>query len=448
MQCSTSKAARASWETKTVPPTSSWEALFAQLPPDFEERARTSGALVRRRGIHNARDLLQVILAYAVGDWSLRQVGAWGTVSGVAEVSDVTVLNRLRQSVNWLEGLVVHQLTRRLPSATPAAVRLRLLDATVLARPGSKSSDWRIHLSFDLAEWQADSLTLTTTRTGEGLQHFTFAPGEIVVADRAYGYPKKLTALLATGASCVVRCRWTDLAEYTHQGQPFALLAWLRSTFRPAGAQTQAIDLQLTTASGTWPLRLVVAQLPAAEAAQARRRLRRKRQQKGETPSAETLYGAGFVLLLTNLPTQQGSAAQVCQLYRYRWQIELYFKRLKSILHLDRLRARDPQLARAYLLAKLLAALLLDTLAHTFLAPVPTWSDDLTRPLSLWRLTTLLWLSLQIFFYQQLLLLWHTDPARLRRYLCDSPRKRTQQAAHARLFIRSLSLVNVLPSLS
>jgi hypothetical protein len=455
MQCTTEQAQPTSGreETDAAQPTSCWQELFAQLPADLEARARASGALLRRRSIHSAAALLQMILAYALEDWSLRQVGLWATVSNVAEVSDVTVLNRLRQSVTWLEGLVAHLLSTRLVAAPPAAVRLRLLDATVLSQPGSCGSDWRIHLSFDLAAMQVDSLTLTDAKGGEGLHHFSFAPGEIVVADRAYGYKKELAALLAQGANCVVRMRFTNLAEFSQPGSnplgAFDVLAWLRSNFRTGTPQAKAVELQLTTAQGTFPMRLVACQLPAEAAEQARRRLRRKRQKQSKKPTAESLYVAGFVLLVTNLPAEHWSAAQVGELYRLRWQVELYFKRLKSILHLDRLRAHDPHLARAYLLAKVLAALLLDRLAHAFLAPVPTWCDDLTRPLSPWRLLSLLWLSLQTLFTQQLLLLLlRTDPARLRRYLCNSPRKRPQQDVIARLFVRSLSVVNVLPSLS
>jgi IS4 transposase len=46
-----------------------------------------------------------------------------------------------------------------------------------------------------------------------------------------------------------------------------------------------------------------------------------------------------------------------------RWQIELAFKRLKSLLNLDALRAKDPALARSYLLGKLIAALLIQCIA-------------------------------------------------------------------------------------
>jgi DDE family transposase len=451
MQCITSGAQPTSCpeEADSAQPTNGWQVLFSQLPADLEERARASGALLRRRSIHSASALLQLILAYAVGDYSLRQVGLWATVKGVAEVSDVTILNRLRQSVSWLEGLLAYLLSAHIVASPQAKVRLCLVDATVLSQPGSQGSDWRIHLRFNAGEMQVEGLTLTDATCGEGLHHFRFAPGEIVVADRAYGYKKELLPLLAKGVSCVVRMRWTNLAEFSQQGEAFALLGWLRSNFRTAAAEAKAVELQLTTPQGTYSVRLIACQLPAEQAEQARRRLRRKRQKQGKEATAESLYVAGFVLLLSNLPIEHWSALQVSELYRLRWQVELYFKRLKSILHLDQLRAHDPQLARAYLLAKLLAALLLDRLAHAFLAPLPTWTQESTHPLSLWRLTTLLWQSLQMLLTQNLLLLLlRTDPARLRRYLCNSPRKRPQQDVILRLFVRSLSVVNVLPALS
>src|SRR3954468_13756977 len=112
MQCTTKQVQSACKvkADKMTKLTTKWPELLEVLPADLEERARASGALLRRRQITSASELLQLILAYAVEDWSLRMVGAWGTLSGVAEVSDVTVLNRLRQSVSWLKGLVAHLL--------------------------------------------------------------------------------------------------------------------------------------------------------------------------------------------------------------------------------------------------------------------------------------------------------------------------------------------------
>ena len=80
-----------------------------------------------------------------------------------------------------------------------------------------------------------------------------------------------------------------------------------------------------------------------------------------ETP--EALLAAQYVCLLTTVPTSQATAEALANAYRYRWQIELCFKRWKSILHFDNLRARG-ELAQTYILTKLVAALLIEETLH------------------------------------------------------------------------------------
>lgn len=423
-----------------------WQNIVKLLPANLEEQAYQCGAISRRRNIRSALALLQMIVVYVMMDWSLRQVGIWGVLYQVCAISDVAILKRLRQSAEWLEQLVAHMLGQRLCALPPTPVRVRLCDATTLCCPGSKWGDWRVHVSLNLAEMQVDALTLTDIKGSEGLHHFAAAPGEILVADRAYGYVNSLTQVLAN-ASCVVRVRWTDLATYTHQGKPFLVTEWLRHTFATEVLTAQQVELQVQTPQQTFSLRLIACPLPPVQAEQARVRLRKQAQKRQSQVMPESLLVAGYVLLVTNLPPAQWSPTQVSELYRLRWQVELYFKRLKGIMHLDHLRAHDPQLARTYLLGKLLLALVLDHHINAVMAQVPTWAFDLTRPLSIWRLTALLWHGWQMSLTHQLLhLLAQVDPRCLRRYLCAAPRKRQQQATLARLFVRSLSVVNVLPA--
>jgi hypothetical protein len=51
-------------------------------------------------------------------------------------------------------------------------------------------------------------------------------------------------------------------------------------------------------------------------------------------------------------------AIGILGLYRLRWQIELLFKRLKSLLHLDALPSREGPTAKSWMLARLIAAAL------------------------------------------------------------------------------------------
>jgi len=413
-----------------------WQELDQVLELDLESTARASRALLRRREIRRAVDLLRLILVYAICDWSLRMVGAWAVVQGLGDLSDVAVMQRLRHSQQWL-GLLIGSMLQRRCQALRAQrpVRVRLVDATVISQPGSQGTDWRMHLSLDLERVCLDGIAVTDARGGETLVRFPAAAGEILVADRGYAFASSLGPPLESGAALVVRINWQNLPLQTMEGQPCDLVVWLRSLKCPAEHA-----VLLVTPQGRFTLRLCAYPLPQEAADRARHRVRKAAVKKGRTPAAKSLFAAGFVLVITNLPASTWSLAEICWLYRLRWQVELHIKRFKSLLHMDRLRARDPRLVQTYLLAKLLAALLLDGLIQQVQCQQPAWFRSLERPVSLWRLTACLWEGLCQLIRGHLSLerLFQVLP-KLQRYFCDRPRARPQQLAWARAFLRQLN---------
>ena len=84
-----------------------------------------------------------------------------------------------------------------------------------------------------------------------------------------------------------------------------------------------------------------------------------------------TLEAAEFMMVLTSLSAESFTAGQILALYRLRWQIELAFKRLKSLMHLDRLPAKDPDLARAWIYSHVLLAILIDEMTQDILDSPP-----------------------------------------------------------------------------
>ena len=103
----------------------------------------------------------------------------------------------------------------------------------------------------------------------------------------------------------------------------------------------------------------------------SRRKLLQAAKKKGHTVDPRTLEAAAYLFVLTSMSAEQFSAAQVLEVYRFRWQIEMAFKRFKEILPLRRIPVKDPDLAKTYLYANLLAALLTEDLARDFLAFSP-----------------------------------------------------------------------------
>ena len=342
---------------------SGWEHLLPFLPPDLDQSARRYGALRRRREIPDATTLLRLLLAYASGP-SLKDVAQRATDLGwVAHLSDNALDVKLGHAVPWL-GYLVGQCLAGPQTAFPwhVPLRVRLLDASCLPRPGATGADWRLHLGLDLRTGLIDHLSVTGDNIGESFTELPVDPGDLVIADRGYATRAGIAALVARQAEVLVRITWQNLPLQHPAGQPFALGEAL-DTLPPGTIGQWDVQLVPTRTCPAVTGRLVVYALSEEQAAQARRRVRQAARTNGKTPTAETLQAAGFVLLFTTVAADVLTPAQVLALYRLRWQVEITFKRSKSALHLADFRTQTDHGCYAVLLAKCLLLLLTDTLA-------------------------------------------------------------------------------------
>jgi len=352
-----------------------WGHVLSLMPSDLEASCLAMGALSRRRQVVCAADLLRLCLAYSLCDMSLRQVAAWAEVIGLGRLSDVAVLKRLRRAGPWLGRLVAQWLVERGLAAPAVKGRVRLVDATTISRPGSTGTDWRVHLGLDLSAQRLLSIELTDASGGETLRRHRPQAGEIVVADRGYASGVGLASVLGRGAHVVVRGHLINTALRSCSGGRLDLVALLE-TLEPDEVADWPVAIE---AEGRlWPLRLVAMRKSTAAAARDRKRLVDKAKKDRHTPSRAARAAARFIYIVTDLASEHASAVDVLELYRCRWQIELVFKRLKSVLLLDALRAKSAALARPYLLGKLLGALLVEELTGSALAFSP-WGFRLRR---------------------------------------------------------------------
>jgi hypothetical protein len=358
-----------------------WPTLLSRLPVslDLAVSARECRALLRRRGIADAETLLRLALSYGGCGLSLRGTAAWAETASVASLSDVAVLNRLRGSAPWLATIVGAILSARVraPVSAGSGHRLRVVDATTLAAPGSAGVDWRLHVAYDAGTQQTTAVELSDGHGAESLSRFAWARGDLVLGDRGYAKAGDLAAVVDAGADFVVRIGWNALKLRTRDGVPFDLCAALDRLPEPGIGEAEISIALDRTGTKLLPARLVMLRKTEAEAEASRRTARRKSRRQGKTVQRNTLKAAGYVLLLTSLDAAR-PAADILALYRLRWQIELVFKRLKSLLDLAALPAKDPDLARSWIYAKLIVALLLEDVTHDALDS-PPWAEPI-RP--------------------------------------------------------------------
>jgi len=355
-----------------------WDIVKRMLPEDWEESARQCGALRRTRNIASAEVLLRLILLHVAGGLSLRQTVVRARALGWACLSDVALLKRLRGAANWLEvlcaGLWGHWSWPE--AAVQSGRRWRIVDATTVEEPDATTCNWRVHYVVGLPTLRCEYVSVTDHRGGESFGRIPIRPRDVILADAGYSHRAGVAWVLSQGGDVIVRHCGAGFPFLDRGAKPMELLPALRGL---AGHQPGTWAVSFQAQERLWPSWLHAVRKSALAAQGAKERLRKEH---GPGVQEQTLEWAEYVVVLTSLPPSELSAAQVLSLYRGRWQIELVFKRLKSLLGVGELAKYDPDSARAWLQAKLLTALLLDKLEQEafFFSP---WGYPLAGAVSL-----------------------------------------------------------------
>lgn len=356
-----------------------WPYLRSFLPSAavLEHLAASTGALVRRRSIGSADTLLRLALMYGFCGFSLRQTAAWADTIGLVSVSDVALLKRFRGSAEFITSVVARVLAAHVETpgaAVQQIARIRLVDGTTISEPGSAGADWRVHLGFDLRAQRISSLELTPSSEGESLTRVAPEPGELLIADRGYARTRGLKWVADNKAYFLVRIPWNNLTIQTLAHEPFDLFGWLAQS-----PEAQPIETSVRVRGVADPLRLMALRKTEPATAKTRTKILQYATNHTKSTDARTLEAAGFTLLITNKPAEELSAEAAFDLYRFRWQIELCFKKMKSIGFLAQLPAKDAHLAKMILASKLLGALLIEQLAERYVSFSP-WGYALGEP--------------------------------------------------------------------
>jgi hypothetical protein len=334
--------------------------------------ARATKAFVRPREICNAVDLLRLVLAYCLGDRGLRATAAWAAAARLVDVSNPAILYRLRQCGDWLTLLIGQALAASVPARCEGRL-IRLVDATTVSKPGPQAKThnrlWRIHAAFDLPIERFGCFELTDEHGGEQLDRIPVVKGEIRIGDRAYSQPPRIANVLDQGGDVIVRTGWRALRWLDASHEPVDLHTMLSE----AGERVDRAIWVACKGRSPLALRLIAVRKSDGAAEAARRAARRQGRKSGYAPSRKTLDAAGWFILVTSLPADNFSAADVLDLYRLRWRIELAFKRLKSVIGLKPPPGVDQRSAKPWVLAHLLMILLLEPVVDR-LEDSPHWA--------------------------------------------------------------------------
>ena len=340
-----------------------WAVLMSLFPKGWDRQAKETGAMERQSGIKIPETLLRLFLLHVARGYSLRETAVRAKESGLATISDVGLLKRLRRSEDWLHWLCAQMVSEngvRMPQQKDQGA-IRIVDGTIIKEPGKTGSQWRILYSMRLPDLRCDYFDLTATTgagTGESFARLPVLKHDLILGDAGYGTAAGIKWVVSNGGDVLVRINSQTLPLQQKRGGSFDLLSHLQT-------------LKMACAVGEWRVRLPdttiegrVCALRKSEAAiqQAHRRIERRASKKQTKTKPETWEHAKYVAVFTTDRTTP--AETILEWYRVRWQIELTFKRLKSLARLGHLPKYDDQSSRAWLYGKLFVALLTQKLVR------------------------------------------------------------------------------------
>ena len=275
------------------------EKILPHLPENLEELVLKTGALQRKRGIRSATDLLKILFIYACQEISFRMLAAAACALGISAVSDTSLRKHVSKASSFLHEILSSILSSFLPGPDMSVYgkmkNVLLVDASVIRQDGKKQ------------EQQADVILRITPKT--------FC---LYDADR----------------NKIPLVQLLKKAEKNHQ---------------------EIIDIygfcQYRTKKAF--VRVIAGKLPEEQAEKSRKRKKRTASRKQNQITEETLFCAGWIVVITSLGTEY-CGEEILHLYRSRWQVELLFKRFKQNFSITTLKAGNTNYAETEVLLGLI----------------------------------------------------------------------------------------------
>jgi hypothetical protein len=180
--------------------------------------------------------------------------------------------------------------------------------------------------------------------------------GDLLLVDQGYFKLHTLAKIIGKGAFFLTRFLVRTLLEDPLTQVPIDLETHLSSLVG------NAYEMDVLMGGGDLPqvaCRLIALRVSEQVANERRRRLKKEAVKKGRAVSSHHLHMCDWTLLITNVPNHSLPLAMVRALYTVRWQIELLFKQLKSILCVHHSDTSKEHRLRCELYGKLIGAVII-----------------------------------------------------------------------------------------
>lgn len=345
-----------------------WRTLLSFFPDDWRMLA---SAMEVSKGLRKDKDIekyFRTLLLHIGCGYSLRETVVRARLAGLADISDVALLGRLRKAKDWLHAMCLAMFYERGISLDEKSdFNVRLFDATNVKEPGKTGSLWRIHYSVRLPSLHCDFFKITATKghgSGESFFQYAIKRGDYIIADRGYSTAAGIHHVASKDAHVMVRVNTAALPMLDEKSRKFDLLKNVTSIKKTGDVKSWPVLIP-NRAGEIVKGRICAIRKTGAAAKRAQEKILKEASKKQKTTLPATMEYAKYVIVFTTFPEEAFSDFDVLEWYRSRWQVELVFKRFKSIAQMGHLPKHGDDSSQAWLYGKLFVALLTEKLiAH------------------------------------------------------------------------------------
>lgn len=331
-----------------------WRLIEAQLPRGWRELADEM-RIVRRRPAHMGQKILDIgvalrlVLHYVALRGSQRATVATAAAAGIVSITQVALFKWMCKIGGYLEALLARTVVvGQYASEAWGGYVLIAGDATTVQRPGATGTTARIHYGLHLSDLRPRLIRVTDVTVGETTRNFDVEPGELWILDRGYSNPPSVEFVVDRGADILVRYSRQSMPLVDVHGERIDVLSLVLGTVERGVPRERKVYVR--PANG----RMLAARLCWMRLTEQDAKAARAHAERDGVEDEDALDAAEYIVVLTTADKARLDTGQVIALYRSRWQVELDFKRRKSIEDMDTLPSFLPETIHAWLCAKLL----------------------------------------------------------------------------------------------
>jgi hypothetical protein len=342
--------------------------LIYELPDNYETECEKQGAVTRWRGVKNAADLMLLMLIHLMNGTSLLEMSVITKLLNIGELSDVAFMNRLAKCKDWFNSIsnqllnkvvVGYQKPKWLEPYIVTAV-----DASDVVEKGRSKRTFRLHYMLDIFNMTCEGFKITAQKIGETLCNYDIKKKMLIIGDRAYSTIKGMSHCINNGADYILRMRKNSFTPIDKNGETIDLYEKFKHLKEGKVAEIQAFATNQT--GEVIPVRICAKRKTDEQIQKTWDKMDRVAKSRKYVPSDEVKAFNEFIIVVTSLP-KKVTTKQVLETYRLRWQVEICFKRFKSILDFGELPKKTDGSTMAWLSGKMMVALLMEcVIANSF----------------------------------------------------------------------------------